>query len=197
MKQYKFNFNPPFDIYNTDHKLTVSSARPIVEMVANNENPYQHIYKPVNLTIEDFHNDIKEDVKILTLKNDAGQYLYIPEKYVESKTYNGNTIAYRHKVIAIDLGAVPEDEDFNTLLTLLKSYVYSQKGINPAITIRDVSAPMDIDLDEHRQYEDERALRKIDPANTFIELEKTKTELTRLSTYIEDLECIIKKKSIA
>ena len=184
-------FLPPFDKYNTE-AISLSSRRPIMEFIQNNEDPYTNIYKPVNLTTDDMRDDIANDVQILTFINSKGGTAYIPESYV-SKVNVEAQVDFQGRGIAINLGLLPLEEPLDDLMVELTAYITGRIGILPSVRSINTSAITKIPLGDAEEFEIERSIR-ITSKTAVAEVVRQRETIDALKKKILDLECIIKEK---
>lgn len=126
-----FTVNPPFEVDQTK-VYKVEGHRSINEYITNNEQPFNLIYAPKNLTVEQYQTDVDEGVIILILVTEEGERLLIPNKYIDEYP---NTAIVPHDwiVAAISLGMLPRGYDLQAVRTAIVESVSDFIGVEPTV----------------------------------------------------------------
>jgi len=182
---------PIADYLNPDTNYKVLSVRSIKEMVASNEDVLNDIYLKLGLTQEDYEYAVNNDIPIVTLLSPDGQYLYIPVNYLKSiPDVTGK--AFRKKTIAVDLGVVPDDQDFNFLLEEISDLVKAYYGIEPEVLLLNTSNTLLYTVDEYNTFESNRKAKIVNnkPCRLIVkDLEKLVKEMkTKIETLVKKLD---------
>jgi len=186
-----YEFTGPYNTLTTKKKLERLPDRDIKEMLDAEIDVYQLIYKPYGLTQEDLSEDLKEKIGIAVFRNQSGEYLSLPTRYVKYDINELDNVDYTGRGIVIDLGALPSNENIDDVLEDIKIYIEHRLGIKPIVNEIKTSETS-IDLEEHNTYEAGRELLKTDEDNYYLSLLKCKEEKETLLTYIEEVdECAI------
>ena len=149
----KFTLKAPFDslISNTT-VLTVQSIRSIADLVANDQDVYESFYKPRGLTKEDFLADEAEGVQIVGLQAGTGTWLYVPSTYFLSfPSIDG--VMYTVVGMVIDLGALPNTLDLETLKLNAKDLVLKNLGVDADVEFVSLSQSALVSHDDHDRIE--------------------------------------------
>lgn len=122
---------------------------------------YRTYYKPMGLidkaldptetpTIPlDFEAEIKDNVHIVTLVGDDGQYIYVPDSFIVGYPRN-DTIPYQHVVLSVSLGALAEDVDTSPIEDEIKELVKSRFGIaDPVVELHVAQSDMAVTPEQH------------------------------------------------
>lgn len=188
-----FVFASPFD--KTDklsqtEELTVVSVRNLIELYNSNEDPFGTIYTPFGLTKKEYDDDVNAEVPVIVFKRTNGDYYYVPANKVSSyPTLTG--VKYRGEVLAFNLGSLPLDTDFTTLLSVAADVVYEVLGVKTIGSIIHNSAISYVTEEEHAKYEKLRANKKtVDKSNLSLytnAVERIKTLEATLAAYDKHL----------
>jgi hypothetical protein len=154
-----FTLKEPLNtIINERQNYKVVAVRSIKEMIESDEDVKQFIYLDQSLTEEDFNNDVKNNVPIVSLMGEDGGYYYIPANRILSiPKINGKI--FRYKTIAVNLGLVPDDQDFNFLIDEIKDLVMTYYGIEADVNLVDVSSGYIYTQTEYENFENSRKLK--------------------------------------
>lgn len=125
---------------------------------------YRTYYKPMGLidksleptetptTPLDFEAEIKDNVHIVTLVGDDGQYIYVPDSYIVSYPRN-DTIPYQHVVLSVSLGALATDVDTAPIEDEIKEMIRARFGIaEPVVELHVAQSDMAVTPEQHYQF---------------------------------------------
>ena len=188
----KFNFLSPFDIFNTNKRLEIVSVKDIMELEDDSLNPYELIYKPVGLTVDDKALAVKGKVKVLVFRASGG-YLYIPEDYVDKFT-DVTGIPYQCKAIVLNVGTLPIDIDISNMLEDIQTIIGKHIGVKAGIETLETSAVTYLSREEDIRYTASRDILRTDGSNCEIRYAKLKKEYDELKKQEVALSCYIKSK---
>lgn len=76
-----------------------------------------------------FKNEIEKGARILTIKSEAGETLYIPSTFVEEYP-DTNIVIYRPMIVSLMIGVYREDTDYSILLQALEETVMNNTGVD-------------------------------------------------------------------
>lgn len=140
-------FLTPFDVNNKNIIYTCMSVRNIIEVVADGRNVLDNIYKANNLTEADYNNDIKNEELIVVLKSELGNWLTVPNKYIDGLP-DINGVKYHILGLSVNLGALSVDKNVNPLIESISNEVVNYLGITPEIKEVVCSKPVLVAKDE-------------------------------------------------
>ena len=173
-----FKFKPPFDkkLYK-DQIYTVIGIRLLLDLSSKGEKPYETIYKPVNLTEEEFNIDLNEGIPIIVFTNSGGEIFSVPANRIASQPMV-NGVRYQEKVLAINLGNLPMTYDLTVLLDVVTDIIYETIGIKSKCKVLPSSSIVLYSEEEHLTY------------SKLLENAKSvdKSNQTRLSEALETIE---------
>lgn len=191
----KFTVQPPFDNLLSEFKeYTVTAIRSLQELEDSNENPLANIYTALSLTENDYNNDLNANVPIVVLRDTSDSYVYIPaNKIIGIPAVSG--YKYQEKVLGISLGAIPIDENLNSIINDITDIIKDNLGVITNIKIVDSSAVILIDETEHKTYLTKRNSNRAGNSDSFrTKYFKCREREEALSLKNENLVCYIKQK---
>jgi len=187
----KFEFKPPFDtLLDANLEYRVMALRTMVDLENSGEKPLETIYRPVGMSDIDFKDDLKKDVLIVTLATTGNESFSVPVDRILSQPITSG-VKYQEMTIAVKLGELPVEDNFNSLLSDIADVVYDRTGLKTFPTILATSA---ISI---KSFEEDRALKK--HRDRFVTIYKSsrtnlrvkEKHIKKLNKYIKDLEHLI------
>lgn len=190
--QGTYELLPPFDTKITPEEIyTCKAIRSISEYISYNQDAKKEVYDYYGLTAEDYENDVKEDMQILSLQNDNGVWLYVPKRFV-SKYPDVNGIPYKQTAIVTKLPALKSDRDLSFLITDIENLIKDTLGVDTDVSLVELSRTIAVVKELSDQMEAERSLitsGKSTDRSRYISL---KQEIETLLERIKKLEEYIK-----
>lgn len=186
-------FAPPFDaqaLQNTEYEC--KAVRRLSDILANNEDPFEDIYKKFGLTDESYQEDLAEDAYVVSFQSSGGHWLYIPYRYI-LKYPSVNGVPYRSVMIVISLPSIPTDQDLTGLKEELEEVASSTIGATVKSKHVDSSKTILVPHDLHEQTQVARKIQ-INGRNTLLgrynkevaDNEELRLKVTKLEQYIRD-----------
>ena len=86
-----------------------------------------------------FQGEIEKGARILTLKSESGDILYIPSTFVDDFP-NTDIVLYRPMIVSINLGIFREDYDYSILIQALEETCQANAGVD-AVQVAIHAAP--------------------------------------------------------
>lgn len=187
-----YNLAAPFNSkFSANEAYTCQAIRRIGDYLAMNEDPYTTVYLDNGLTQTDFDNDQQENMYIVSLQSDKGQWLYVPARYIMSYPIM-NGIPYQSMMLGVGLGAIPADMDLSALQNLISDVVFDNLGIRPQISPVVLSKQTLVSRTNHDQIQTSRlalASQKKSFYSRYREMvalyNKALNKLSALETYIK------------
>jgi len=181
---------PLNNIINTRQNYKVIGIRSIKEMLENDEDVLTFVYLNQDLTEDDYNADLENDIPIVVLHGEDDAFYYIPANRLLSIPDITGKI-FRYKTIAVDLGLVPDDQDFNFLIDEIKDMVMSYYGIETNPKVIDISSAYIYTMDEYKNFENNRKLNitNFKPCRVILKELDNKVQLMKLKikTLLEKL----------
>ena len=185
----KFIFLPPFDVNNTDIKLSVTGKNNIEDLQIMGVDVFATTYEPLGIARSVFDADVVMKIKLVTLVNEKMR-LFIPESYINIANYNEHTLVSR-RLIAIDIGAIPVSESITPLLNELVLKVEKDIGITPSVKELYISREDFVTKANIDAFNVNRGIKKVDSSNSLIHNAELEAQLvTSLNTETQ-LKCVI------
>ena len=155
----KFKVSSPFDtILKPDIIYTVVGIRSIQEAIDDDIDVEKEIYVNNGLTADDMVKDMTNNIPIIILQDESNTYYYIPAKYfISIPDVSGYYL--RDKILAIDLGLVPENEDLSYIIDEVKDLITSMTGLLPNGKLLDGSQIVLVDKQKYDTYSKNRESR--------------------------------------
>ena len=188
-----FSFASPYDKEEYKNiELEVIGIRSLPDLVSSNLNPYDSVYEPMQLSKDDFLEDLNTNVPIITFKTSNGEFLYVPADRV--KSYPDITgVKYQQMILAISLDAVPLDMDLERVKEAVVETVYSTIGIQSTVEKVKSSATVLISKDEDSAYRKLLQSRRTETKSYRIRYEELLENYNKLKKQHDGLiECLKK-----
>jgi len=118
----KLTFKAPFDKYNSDIEWLVAGDNTIQHYNMLGVSVLDLVYTKEGLAEADYNTDLLNNVKIITLSNEAQEMLNIPFNRID---LSGSQASYRYRenILMIPLPSFPEDYSFSGLIDDIKAVV--------------------------------------------------------------------------
>jgi hypothetical protein len=108
------------------------AIRSLQDIIAGGGDPQTLYYTPNNLSSQVYQTDLANGVNILTLQNDSGITVYVPDSYLTTFPDIGG-VPYNVVVLTINLGAIPESTDLTYLNSKISDAVQDNLGVSATI----------------------------------------------------------------
>ena len=189
-----FELATPFtNAVQPNARYTVRSIRTLSDVIAAGENPQELYYTPREVPEEDYLQDLQTDICIIGLQSTAGEWIYVPQSYIETLP-NVDGISYRPLALVAAVGMVRDDKDLANLLLAVNKVVLDQLGVQTQSTVVAVGAA---ELVSHT--EDDRIRLEREARVTYSESEAAKAvrlerENAQLRIQLKTLNDYIKER---
>lgn len=148
-----YAFKAPFDtLVNKQTEYECVSVRKIADALNAGENVFMKYYSPSELNESDYTRDINDGVSLISLRSAMGQILYIPNSYITSYP-DASGVRYRVMALAVNLGAVPDTMNLETIIGEVRVLVGARMGIDPEIVPVATSQPAMVSHNDHDRLE--------------------------------------------
>lgn len=187
-----YNLASPFDTkFSANEMYTCQAIRRIGDYLALNEDPYTNVYLDNGLTEADFDSDQQENMYIVSLQSDKGQWLYVPARFILSYPIM-NGIPYQTMMLGVGLGAIPAEMDLSALQNLVSDVIFDNLGIRPQISPVVLSKQKLIARADHEQIQAARLAQATQKKSFYSRYrdmvtlyDKALTKLAALENYIK------------
>lgn len=146
---------PLNNLINEKVTYTVDSIKSIPSLLGDMIDVETLVYLEQGLTSEDYNNDLKNDVPIVTLKSEGNALFNIPATYFSYMPQLNGKI-FTNKALIINMGYIPDNIDLNFIKDELNDYILSITGITPDISIEEISGKLIVSYEEADTFESER-----------------------------------------
>lgn len=144
-----FTLREPFDAdISPGVSYTCQGIRRLSEYLANNEEPWDDIYLPKKIPEDVYQDHLNEDIEIVSLQGEMGQWVYVPVTYVVSYP-STNGIPYRSIALSVGLPALPANRDYGFLFTNIKNLIRDSLGVDSTVDLVETSKVTLVDSDKH------------------------------------------------
>ena len=167
------------------------AIRTFKELALRGIDVYVEYYSPKGIVKSEYEQDVNLNASIITLKSATGEFLYVPDTYVES--YPGlNGLDYVRTVIALDLNLhMSATIDLSFLEKELASIVKKNVGVECTPHIASVSYDGNVTHEQHVQMEAARQVAISQHVPLSIQLEEAREQIDSLEEQSEELMRII------
>jgi len=169
---------------------TCKAIRSFADLKALKVDPFTEYYLLQGISRAVYEQDAINLANIITLASDTLPTVYIPDTYILSYP-DVTTIPYRHLVLSISLGAVPDTLVLDDLKTKLKDLTLNSIGIQSTVKEHQACAAVEnIDQATHATLESNRLARIATNTTCYAAALVTDAALTSLLdtyTILEDL----------
>jgi hypothetical protein len=192
----KFHLSTPFDqVYDSDKVYTCKALRSLHEMVTSGDDPLANVYERVGLTNAQFQADLARDVNVAVLVSTEEEWIQVPTSYILSIP-DVVGVEYQNRSIVINLGALPVNEQIQSVLDDLAALVKDRLGLQANTDETPSSDVYLIDWDTHQRYLQARNAQ-ITTKKSYrqlwqqcqIELSNVQEQLLRVECYISARQC--------
>lgn len=187
-----YSLKAPYDSKIAQNEAyTCQAVRRIGDFLALNEDPLNNVYLYNGLTEEDFNNDQKENIFIVSLQSDRGQWLYVPVSYINAYPIM-NGIPYQTMMLGVSLGAIPADLDLTAIQAMVSDLIFENMGIHPQISPVVTSKQKLVARNDHETIETARLARATQKKTFYGRYRALLTQFNALLQKNTELETYIK-----
>jgi hypothetical protein len=183
---------PPFDKILSDVEYTIVGDNLVSKLIQDNLNPFEEIYLPAGLTIDDMNKDSLNNIAIITFTTGSDKTINIPRNKLE---FVAGEVKYNKFGIGVNLGALPSDTDFSTFEAELQALCLERFGVIIKTKVAQLSGIRSLTLEEHNNLITSRDVVSRNKFNIFAQNNFLKTELERLNVLnLKFRTCLINKQ---
>jgi len=186
-----FKFLTPFESLNLDREYTIVGINKMSNYTATSIDLLATVYEPYGLTQLDLDNDTLAGHSLITLVNDSEE-IYIPSNYLDVHDSDRTTHRYTRRVLILDVGGLPIEDDLTLLKDELTSTTTNLLGITPHI--REIeTTPITFMLDSiHDLAQANRIIKRTSNNNTKVKILELEKQIDDRLEEIKSLKCIVK-----
>lgn len=151
-----FTVGAPFSV-TASVIYNVEAVRSIPDMIQQNEDPLNDIYLPAGLTEDDYKNDVKEGVYIVTLSSEEEAPKYIPTTYILTIP-DDTAIPYSYIVVSANCGALPATvtDELTQAVQEVKDILSNLVGVSVDVKIATAPSAGSVSYEQHLINEAQR-----------------------------------------
>lgn len=128
----RYTLKDPFVAVPTVAYSTIA-LRKFQDIEEEGINVFAEYYEPMGLTEAVYLSDAREGALIVTLVDDVGNFIYVPDTYILSFPNMGD-VKYQHVVLSISLGALPEYVPLDALKQTLSGLTSDMIGVSNVVS---------------------------------------------------------------
>ena len=169
---------------------TVEATRTIDEMLLDNVDVFNEVYKPKGLTEKDYEKDKESLEHVITLTSLEEPPIYVPSSYI-LKYPDDSAIRYEHIVLSCSLGALPTSvsDQLQQLIDVIEAAASDLTGAEKVtVTLSTAPSTNAITVEQHRVAERNRISRIKRRETEHAANIKLTEENAQLKIIIKDLE---------
>ena len=186
-----FTFLSPVDKIIPEVELTVQGIRSIENLSVSGVNVYEYIYKPLNISENDYKNDMINNVPIVEFNDPEGKYYAVPASYILSVP-DISGVNYKKKIIAIDIDLIKDNEDITYFLKELKDLTLQELGIEPSVKLIDASPVIKVSKEDDALITKKRKANLAGKKSVFVKLKECENLTKLLSKQVNILSKLVK-----
>lgn len=187
-----FKLKTPFDVLVTDKTLyTCQSIRTINDFISSGESVYEKFYSPLKIPVEQYQQDLVDNVFITGLQAGTGEWVFVPSSFIESAP-NNNGVKYIPVVVGVSLGAIQDTFNLEAIIAQFKDIVITTLGITPEVKGVVVGSPKWLSNEEHEMVEAARKEKISTSTSPVVMYKYVSAENERLRNVIAEYEKIFK-----
>lgn len=191
----KWVLQAPFTV-DSNTVYVCKAIRSFDDIKAQGIDPYVTYYQPLGLTVDDFKADVANLANIVTLMSETAPVVYVPDSYIVS--YPDTTmIPYRHVVLSVSLGAVPDTLVLDDFLDKVEQTAMASLGLEVNVRAHQAGVLTEgVDQRTHQSLERVRLLRINTNETELAKHRRTLEELERLREQNRLLEAVIVERGL-
>lgn len=160
-----YSVKTPFIVQPTKTYECIA-LRKFSDIVKAGGDVYTEFYQPVGLDTSVYQSDNANNVIIVTLIDESGTAIYIPNSYITSFPNMGNVPYYRY-VLSVDIGPLPSYFDPSVLQTSIGDFVLEHVGVENAVVKVHTAPASGTITPEQRDALEVARLARITDADTY------------------------------
>lgn len=189
----KYEVNPPFAL-NANEAYVCRGISFIQSLIDKNVDVYGEYYQPAVLTQAEYEEDLETEEAIITLKSNSGNVVNLPSSYIKVVPQD-KEVKYHRFGALIELGLLPEDEPFDTLIDSIKEEVKIRIGVEPSVGLAKLPYDGFVTVEEDAQLRLDREVNIQHVDSPLLTVQRQAEEIARLKQRILELEDVVRRLS--
>lgn len=187
-----FKLKAPYNVLIADGTLyTCQSIRTLNDFIAAGESVYEKFYSPLRVSIDQYQQDLVDNVYIAGLQAGTGEWVFVPSSFIEAAPSN-NGIKYIPVVVGVSLGAIQDAFNLESIIAQFKDIVINTLGVTPEVKGVVVGSAKWLTNEEHELLEAARREKISTSTSPIILSQFLSSENERLRKVISEYEKIFK-----
>ena len=184
----------PYDVLLTPNTLyTCQSVNSINSFISKGESVYDKYYGPLDVSDDQYQQDVGDNVFIVGLQAGTGEMAYVPSSFIETAP-SDNGVKYIPVILGISLGAVPDQVNQEPIIQQCKDLVEASFGIVSEVKGVVVGSPKWMTNEEHELMENARKQKISTSSSPIMEVNILRNDNERMRRVIAEYEKIFKMK---
>lgn len=153
----QFTVQSPFKLVD-GVVYTCIAVRKFKDLLNQQVAVWDRYYSPYGLTQEQYNQDLKDEVVLVTLFSDDAPTVYIPSSYILSYP-SASATTFRHRVLSCSLGAIPDSLPLDDFIQKVRALASDVVGIEPTVALHSVSLSTVVTKEAAQAFESARQAR--------------------------------------
>ena len=186
-----FELAAPFNKHQINKTVfTCKAVRNINEYDRESKTLFKDVYQVAGLTVNDFNNDKQDNVHIVSLQGETGQWIIVPSNYI-TRYPEINGILYHNLMLGVNLGAMPVDQDLDAVITGVSNLVTDYLGVQAVIKPVQVSKTVIVSHEDHRAIVLARGEKRNQTMSDAAKVAMLQNQIDKMRARIAELEQFI------
>lgn len=151
---------------------------------------YENYYQSVGLSESDFNSDLENDEAIITLKSSDGEIANVPSSYITNAP-TVKEVKYHRFGFIVDVGLLPQEEDFDLLLADIEERTRITLGVTPNLSLAKLPHAGFVTQEEHASNLKDREINLSYERSPLLTIQSQAKEIERLKQNIKALEEVV------
>ena len=190
----KFTLIAPFTAA-PDTEYEVVAVRSFVELTKSGADVFAIYYLPNGIEKTVFGEDSARGANIISLRDDRGQIIHLPDSYISSSPDLGG-VPYSQRVLAVNLGPLPKSLALDDFKAQLVDYITSKLGVTAVIKEGHLKTIGVVTDDQNNANEQARLGRISHPDNPLGEITRLQMQNDELATKVDVLTQLAKRNNL-
>lgn len=187
-----FELRTPYDKLLTPNvSYTCQSIRTISDYIRVGESVYERFYAPLEVAEDYYQQDLLDDVYIVGLQAGTGDGIYVPSSFIVAAPVK-NGIKYISLVLGVELGAIPDNYNLESIKKQFTDIVLNGLGIESTIKGVLVGTPKYFSQEEHEMIMAARDQKISMSTSSVVLAQQYRLENDRLQSTVAQYEKIFK-----
>lgn len=115
----------------------VAAIRTLTDIAASGQDPYELYYEPLAVSQADYANDLARGVVILSLVSPSGQWVFVPNSFLNTAPI-ATGLPYYSMIVGVNLGMLPSSFGLSYFMNAVKELAHDLIGVNDAPVVSSI-----------------------------------------------------------